>query len=64
MTRDEQNHVFDRYYRAHTGDIHNVKGFGIGLSYCKMIIYAHKGRIKVWSKKNIGSTFTVMLPLS
>lgn len=64
MTRDEQNHVFDRYYRAHTGDIHNVKGFGIGLSYCKMIIDAHKGCIKVWSKKNIGSTFTVVLPLS
>ena len=64
MTRDEQNNVFDRYYRAHTGDIHNVKGFGIGLSYCKMIIDAHKGSIKVWSKKNIGSTFTVVLPLS
>ncbi len=64
MTRDEQNNVFDRYYRAHTGDIHNVKGFGIGLSYCKMIIDAHNGRIKVWSKKNIGSTFTVVLPLS
>jgi two-component system phosphate regulon sensor histidine kinase PhoR len=64
MTREEQKHVFDRYYRAHTGDIHNVKGFGIGLSYCKMIIDAHKGSIKVWSKKNIGSTFTVVLPLS
>ena len=64
MTKDEQNNVFDRYYRAHTGDIHNVKGFGIGLSYCKMIIDAHKGSIKVWSKKNIGSTFTVVLPLS
>jgi two-component system phosphate regulon sensor histidine kinase PhoR len=64
MTRDEQNQVFERYYRAHTGDIHNVKGFGIGLSYCKMIIDAHNGRIKVWSKKNIGSTFTVVLPLS
>jgi len=64
MTREEQKHVFDRYYRAHTGDIHNVKGFGIGLSYSKMIIDAHKGSIKVWSKKNIGSTFTVVLPLS
>ncbi|MCZ4695378.1 sensor histidine kinase [Ancylomarina euxinus] len=64
MTREEQKLVFDRYYRAHTGDIHNVKGFGIGLSYCKMIIDAHKGSIKVWSKKNIGSTFTVVLPLS
>ena len=64
MTREEQSHIFDRYYRAHTGDIHNVKGFGIGLSYCKLIIDAHKGSIKVRSKKNIGSTFTVLLPLS
>ena len=64
MTREEQKNIFDRYYRAHTGDIHNVKGFGIGLSYTKMIIDAHKGSIKVWSKKNIGSTFTVVLPLS
>lgn len=64
ITREEQGQIFDRYYRAHTGDIHNVKGFGIGLSYCKMIVDAHKGSIKVWSKKNIGSTFTVVLPLS
>ncbi|MDE5422662.1 HAMP domain-containing histidine kinase [Ancylomarina sp. DW003] len=64
MSREEQKHIFDRYYRAHTGDIHNVKGFGIGLSYSKMIVDAHKGSIKVWSKKNIGSTFTVVLPLS
>lgn len=64
MTREEQKHIFDRYYRAHTGDIHNVKGFGIGLSYTKMIVDAHKGSINVWSKKNIGSTFTVVLPLS
>lgn len=63
MTREEQKHIFDRYYRAQTGDVHNVKGFGIGLSYSKMIIDAHKGSIKVWSKKNIGSTFTVVLPL-
>jgi len=64
MTKEEQKHIFDRYYRAHTGDIHSVKGFGIGLSYSKMIIDAHKGSINVWSKKNIGSTFTVVLPLS
>jgi two-component system phosphate regulon sensor histidine kinase PhoR len=63
MNKEEQKHVFERYYRAPTGDIHDVKGFGIGLSYSKMIIDAHNGSINVWSKKQIGSTFTVILPL-
>ena len=63
MTKEEQNHIFDRYYRASTGDLHDVKGFGIGLSYSKMIIDLHKGKINVLSKKKNGSTFTVVLPL-
>jgi len=63
MSKDVQKHIFDRYYRASTGDRHDVKGFGIGLSYSKMIINAHNGSIKVSSKKNIGSTFTVVLPV-
>lgn len=62
MTKEEQKHIFDRYYRAPTGDRHDVKGFGIGLSYSRMIVDAHKGSINVWSKRNIGSTFTVILP--
>lgn len=64
MTKEEQKHIFDRYYRAPTGDLHNVKGFGIGLSYSKMIIDSHKGSINVLSKRNFGSTFTIILPLS
>jgi two-component system phosphate regulon sensor histidine kinase PhoR len=64
MSKEEQKHVFDRYYRAPTGDRHDVKGFGIGLSYSRMIIDAHKGSINVWSKKNYGSTFTVIIPQS
>ncbi|PKQ64355.1 hypothetical protein BZG02_05930 [Labilibaculum filiforme] len=63
MTKEEQKHVFDRYYRAPTGDLHDVKGFGIGLSYSKMIIDAHKGSINVLSKRKFGSTFTIVLPL-
>ncbi|RUT80075.1 sensor histidine kinase [Ancylomarina longa] len=63
MTNEVQKHIFDRYYRASTGDRHDVKGFGIGLSYSKMIIKAHNGSIKVNSKKNMGSTFTVELPI-
>ena len=62
MSKEEQKCIFDRYYRAPTGDRHDVKGFGIGLSYSKMIIDAHNGSINVWSKKNYGSTFTVILP--
>ncbi len=62
MTKEEQKHVFDRYYRAPTGDLHDVKGFGIGLSYSKMIIDSHKGSINVLSKRNSGSTFTIVLP--
>lgn len=62
MAKDEQKHIFDRYYRAPTGDRHDVKGFGIGLSYSRMIVDAHKGSINVWSKRNIGSIFTVILP--
>ena len=62
MTKEEQNHIFDRYYRASTGDLHDVKGFGIGLSYSKMIIDLHKGKINVLSKKKNGSTFTIVLP--
>lgn len=62
MSKEEQKHVFERYYRAPTGDRHDVKGFGIGLSYSRMIIDAHKGSINVWSKKNYGSTFTVIIP--
>jgi len=62
LTKEEQKLVFDRYYRAPTGDLHDVKGFGIGLSYSKMIIDSHKGSINVLSKRNFGSTFTVVLP--
>ncbi|WP_372754399.1 sensor histidine kinase [Labilibaculum sp.] len=62
MSKEEQMHAFDRYYRARTGDQHEVKGFGIGLSYSKMIIDSHKGSIKVLSKRNYGSTFTIILP--
>ncbi len=62
MTKEEQKLVFDRYYRAPTGDLHDVKGFGIGLSYSKMIIDSHKGSINVLSKRNFGSTFTIVLP--
>ena len=64
MTKDAQSKVFDRFYRASTGNTHNVKGFGLGLNYAKEIVLAHHGFISVNSTVGKGSTFTVSLPLT
>ena len=63
MSRESVKRVFEKFYRAHTGNLHNVKGFGLGMSYVKTIIDAHKGRIKVDSILGKGSTFKVEMPL-
>jgi two-component system phosphate regulon sensor histidine kinase PhoR len=62
MNAETQKHVFNRFFRGHTGDRHDVKGFGLGLSYVKHIIDAHKGEIHVRSKQNKGTRFTIYLP--
>ncbi|MBS2212393.1 HAMP domain-containing histidine kinase [Carboxylicivirga mesophila] len=62
MTREQQNKIFEKFYRAAGGNVHNVKGFGLGLSYVKAVIDAHHGSISVKSKINVGTEFSIQLP--
>ncbi len=63
MSRNAQKYVFDKFYREHKGNIHNVKGHGLGLAYVKEIVDSHHGTVYVESEKGKGSIFTVKLPL-
>ena len=62
IRQDVQSSIFNTFYRVPTGNIHNVRGFGLGLSYVKTIIQAHRGTIRVKSQENQGSCFELYLP--
>lgn len=63
IKKEIQKHIFDKFYRAQTGDVHDTKGFGLGLSYVKGIVLAHNGKINLTSEIDKGSEFEVILPV-
>ncbi|MGA0430919.1 MAG: sensor histidine kinase [Flavobacteriaceae bacterium] len=62
MSATTQKHVFEKFYRAQSGNIHDIKGHGLGLAYVKNIVDQHHGKIKIVSKKGEGTKFSILLP--
>jgi two-component system, OmpR family, phosphate regulon sensor histidine kinase PhoR len=63
MGKEIQHKIFDKFYRVESGNVHNIKGFGLGLSYVKAVVDAHNGQISVKSELKIGTKFEISIPV-
>jgi two-component system phosphate regulon sensor histidine kinase PhoR len=62
MDANTKKHIFEKFYRAHSGNVHDVKGYGLGMSYVKWVIDSHKGQITVHSEIGVGTAIEIILP--